>query len=178
MNLIVGAPWWLSTLLALVLCAAAVEDAVRLRISNLTCLAVIILALIAMAIHGFPPALWQNAVVFLLILVVGTAAFAARMLGGGDVKLLAALGLWMNFAGAVWLIAAVFLAGGVLAILFILTRPIRRRVSGSTEKSGSARIPYGLAIAAGALLVFGAQLGALEGKPEKPNPLEFRPLSR
>jgi prepilin peptidase CpaA len=178
MNLIIGAPWWLNALLALVLCAAAIEDAVRLRISNATCLAAIILALVAMAIHGFPPALWQNAVVFLLILVVGTAAFSARMLGGGDVKLLAALGLWVNFNGAVGLVTAVFLAGGVLAILFILTRPIRRRVSGSAEKPAHARIPYGLAIAAGAGLVFGAQLGAIEAKPEKANPLAFRPLNR
>ena len=177
MNLIVGAPWWLVALLALALCAAAVEDAVRLRISNLTCLATIMLALLAMAIHGFPLALWQNLTVFLLILVLGTAAFAARMLGGGDVKMLAALGLWVNFNGAVWLVAAVFLAGGVLAVAFILTRPIRRRVSGSTEKA-SARIPYGLAISAGAILVFGAQLGMLDARPEKVNPLEFRPLTR
>ena len=178
MNLIVGAPWWLTALIGAVLCAAAIEDAVRLRISNLTCLAVIVVALVAMAIHGFPAALWQNAVVFLLIFVAGTGAFAAAMLGGGDVKLLAALGLWMNFAGAVWLIAAVFLAGGVLALLFILTRPIRRRARKARGKSDSTGIPYGLAIAAGAAMVFGTQSGVLDTKPAKPNPLEFRPLSR
>lgn len=178
MNLIVGAPWWLIALLALVLFAAAIEDAVRLRISNVTCILVIIVALLAMAIQGFPAALWQNALVFLLMLVVGTAAFAASLLGGGDVKLFAALGLWMKFAGAVWLISAVFLAGGVLALCFILTRPFRRRGRPAHGKSGSARIPYGLAIAAGAFLVFGAQLGVLETKAEKANPLEFRPLSR
>ena len=42
MNLVVGAPWWLLVLLALVLFAAAIEDAVRFRISNFTCLALIL----------------------------------------------------------------------------------------------------------------------------------------
>ena len=37
MNLIVGAPWWLIIILMLALGAAAIEDAVRLRISNLIC---------------------------------------------------------------------------------------------------------------------------------------------
>jgi prepilin peptidase CpaA len=176
MNLVVGAPWWLLALLALALCAAAIEDAVRLRISNLTCLAVFFVAMIAMAIQGFPLTLWQNAVVFLLILAAGTAAFAANVLGGGDVKLLAAVGLWMNFSGAVWLIAAVFLAGGVLAVLFIVTRPFRRRGREAGVRTGSARIPYGLAVAAGAFMIFGAQLGVLDNKPPKPNPLDLRPL--
>ena len=178
MNLVVGVPWWLIGLLALVLCAAAIEDVVRLRISNFTCLGVILLALAAMAIHGFPVALWQNAVIFFVILGLGTAAFAGGVLGGGDVKLLAGLGLWMNFSGAVWLIAAVFIAGGVLALFFIFSRPFRKRRREARGKGGNAGIPYGLAIAAGALMVFGAQSDVLGAKHERPNPLEFRPLNR
>ncbi len=178
MNLVVGAPWWLLVLLALVLFAAAIEDAVRFRISNFTCLALILVALVAMAFHGFPATLWQNAVVFLLILAVGTAAFAANIIGGGDVKLLAAVGLWMNFSGAIWLIAAVLIAGGLLAVLFIVTRPLRRRGRDAHGKARQAFIPYGLAIAVGASIVFGAQLGMLGNKPAKPNPFEFRPITR
>jgi prepilin peptidase CpaA len=176
MNLVVGVPWWLLTLLGLALCAAAVEDAVRLRISNFTCLAVIFGAMIAMAIHGFPLALWQNAVVFLAILAVGTAAFAANVLGGGDVKLLAAVGLWMNFAGAVWFVAAVLIAGGLVAMFFLVTRPLRRRKRAAGGKRGGAHIPYGIAVAAGALLIFGAQLGLLDSRSSKPDPLHLRPI--
>ena len=178
MNLVVGVPWWLLVLLALVLFAAAIEDTVRLRISNLTCLALIIVALVAMLIQGFPATLWQNAVVFLLILAIGTAAFAANMLGGGDVKLLAAVGLWMNFPGAVWLIAAVLIAGGLLAVLFIVTRPLRRRGREAHGKARQGFIPYGLAIVVGASIVFGTQLGLLGNKPAKPNFLEFRLITR
>lgn len=178
MNLIVDAPLWLIALLAVSLVAAAIEDAVRLRISNLTCLAVFITALIAMAIRGFPAELWQNVIVFALLLLCGTAAFAARLLGGGDIKLLAAVGLWMSFPAAVWLLAAVFMSGGVLAVLFILARPMRRSASKLRGKHAGSGIPYGLAIVAGAFLVFAAQLGVLDTKPEKPNPFAIVPISK
>jgi prepilin peptidase CpaA len=155
MNLIVGAPLWLVALLALALIAAAVEDATRLRISNITCLAVIATAVIAMALHGFPASLWQNLLVFAAILALGTAAFAARVLGGGDVKFLAALGLWVDFSGAAWLIAAVLIAGGVLALVIVVSRALRR---GRQDPESNKMIPYGLAITAGSLIVFGTQL--------------------
>lgn len=52
MNLIVDAPLWLSVILVLALVAAAIEDALRLRISNLTCAVVFVSAVVAAALHG------------------------------------------------------------------------------------------------------------------------------
>jgi prepilin peptidase CpaA len=153
MNLIVGAPAWVVALLALTLTAAAIEDAVRLRISNATCAAVFVEAILAMALHGFSVALWQNGVVFLSIFLLGALAFGAGWLGGGDVKLLAALGLWMDIRGAGQLLGAIFLAGGVVALLFLLSRLFRRRGEGPKSRD----IPYGLAITAGALIAFWLQ---------------------
>jgi prepilin peptidase CpaA len=163
-NLVVDAPLWLVILLAICLIAAAIEDVVRLRISNITSGAVLLLGLLAMAIHGFPAELWQNAIVFLAVLALGTLAFAARMIGGGDVKLLAAVASWVNFSAAAWLLAAVFISGGVLAFFFILARPMLRRRRKPTGKHGSYGIPYGLAIVAGATLVFGAQINARDAR--------------
>jgi prepilin peptidase CpaA len=168
MNLVMGAPLWLTVLLCLALVAAAVEDAVRLRISNITCLAVLITAVLAMATHGFSASLWQNGLVFALLLIIGTFAFAAKLLGGGDVKLLAATGAWMSLTGAMWLIAAVFIAGGVIAVCFIATRRLRSHAGGPSERVQDSRIPYGLAIVAGALLVFAAQLGVMDRTVHKP----------
>jgi prepilin peptidase CpaA len=156
MNLIVGAPWWLITFLMLALTAAAVEDAVRLRISNLTCAAVLVGALVAVAVHGFSPSLWQNATVFAVILALGTLAFAAGWLGGGDVKLLASIGLWLDLRAAVGLVAAVFIAGGLVALVYILVRRAVHAARPSIRRRG--QIPYGLAIVAGALFMFGTQL--------------------
>ncbi|MGZ2411060.1 prepilin peptidase CpaA [Sphingomonas sp. F9_3S_D5_B_2] len=175
MNLIAVSPLWLTIILLAALLAAAVEDAMRLRISNVTCLAVLLSALTAMGVQGLPIALWQNAVVFIAILALGTPLFAAGKMGGGDIKLLACLGLWMNFSAAVWLLASTMIAGGLLACGFIAVRLLRSRGDAPKRKLGSGRIPYGLAIAAGACLVFAGQLGMLQQKPQKSDPFSMAP---
>ncbi len=176
MNLVAAAPIWLLGLLAAALAVAALEDAVRLRISNLSCAGVFVGALIAMGVQGFPLALWQNVMVFAAVLIVGTPLFAAGKVGGGDVKLLAAVGLWVDLRTAAWLIAAVFLAGGLLAIAFLSARVLfRSRQREGKEKIGSKGIPYGLAIVAGAAFVFYAQLPIAKAKSEKPISLSLTP---
>lgn len=175
MNLISDSPIWLVAILFAALAAAAIEDFIRLRISNLTCLAVLVSALIAMGLHGFPLALWENVLVFLVLLGAGTLLFASGKIGGGDVKLLACLGLWVNISDAVWLLATALMAGGVLALIYLAVRA--RRLTGSGGKYKSKGIPYGMAIAAGAGVIFAGQMGLLKPKPEKPNALVIRPLS-
>ena len=152
MNLIMFAPMWLAGLLLLALLAAAAEDVWRLRISNVTVLVVIAAAIGAMAFEGFRGPLWQNAVIFAIVMFIGTFAFSANLLGGGDVKLLAATGLWVNFAAALGLIASIFLAGGLVALVYIAKRKWQGK-----RRSEASRIPYGVAIAAGALFVLGSQ---------------------
>src|SRR4029079_18352770 len=122
MNLIPFAPTWLAVLLAPALLAAAIEAMVRMRISNITVLAVLAAAIAAMAFEGFHGPLWQNAVVFGAVLAIGTLMFARNLLGGGDVKLFAATALWVNFSAALALLVMIFLAGGVVALLYILVR--------------------------------------------------------
>lgn len=156
MNLIVDAPLWLSVILVLALVAAAIEDALRLRISNLTCAVVFVSAVVAAALHGLSPALWQNLAICTAILLVGMAAFAAGWFGGGDVKLLAAIGLWLNLGAAVALLGATLLAGGIIAAAYIAVRRSKAARLGSERRDG--KIPYGLAIVAGAFLLFGVQL--------------------
>ena len=165
MNLIVDSPIWLVAILVLAMLAAAAEDAWRLRISNITCGVVLVTAIIAMALHGFPLALWQNAVVFIVVLILGTFLFASGQMGGGDIKLLACLGLWMNFMAAIWFVASTLIAGGILALGFIATRPLRRKRNERTGRPVSRNIPYGVAITAGACLIFAGQLGLMQPKP-------------
>lgn len=160
MNLAVEAPQWLALLLTVLLLAAAAEDAARLRISNITVLLVIVGAVTAAIVAGPTLALWQNLAVFAALLAVGTPMFAAGKLGGGDVKLLAAVGLWFSLKGALWMLLDVVLAGGVVALLIIALRSlgwsdtIRSRVIVLRPGSG---IPYGIAIAAGALIAMALQ---------------------
>ena len=160
MNLAAEAPQWLALVLALLLLAAAAEDAARLRISNLTIGLVLLAAIAAALIAGPELGLWQNLAVFAGLLALGTPLFAAGKLGGGDVKLLAATGLWFDVEDAGWMLLYVFLSGGVLALLIIAARSLRwrdrtrQRVAVLRPRSG---IPYGVAIAAGALTAIALQ---------------------
>ena len=156
MNLVATLPMVLVVLLAVLLLAAAAEDTIRLRISNVTSIGVFLLALVGAGLAGFPIALWQNAVVFVALLVAGTLAFAGGNIGGGDVKLLAAVGAWVNFQGALGLLVAVFVAGGFLALGFIAVR-LKRGLGMKRQKREAGGIPYGLAIVTGAFLVFASQ---------------------
>jgi len=154
-NLTAEAPLWLALILAVLLIVAAAEDAVRLRISNITMLLVLAGAVVVAVLVGPEVRLWQNLVVFLALLAVGTPMFATGKFGGGDVKLLAAAGLWFDFKGALWMLICVAIAGGVLALLVLAVRSLnwsekkRRRVVLLRPGGG---IPYGVAIAAGPLI--------------------------
>ena len=170
MNLAATAPIWLFGLLALTLIAAAVQDMRQLRISNILVLAVATLAIVAMGVVGPSWALWQNGALMVALLAVGTAAFAAGLFGGGDVKMIAALGLWVSLTGAVRLLATIFIAGGILALIFIIVRQLLRK-PGSGKVKG--QLPYGVAIAAGALLAF--QMQRWEAEPKVP-PIPVVPL--
>lgn len=172
MNLFQSAPTILLIVLGVALVAAAVEDVVRLRISNITVAIVLFSAVIAALMRGVEPSAWENIVVFVGLLAVGTVMFGAGWLGGGDVKLLAAAGLWADFERAVILVAAVFLFGGIVAICLLASRVFFRRAGGGTMKERSKQIPYGVAIALGALFTIALQQGIAAER--HPNPLEWR----
>jgi prepilin peptidase CpaA len=154
MNLVALSPGWLAWLLALLLVAAATEDAIRMRVSNLISFGVLALAVVAIALVGLDLRLWQNLVVFLALLAGGTLLFSTGKFGGGDVKLLAALGLWVDFRGALALLIGVSLAGGLLALLILAARMFASEAAAKRVivlKAG-AGIPYGVAIAIGAII--------------------------
>ena len=160
MNLAWFAPQWLAFLFAILLVAAAVEDAVRLRISNITVGLVLLGAIVTAFVLGIEPRMWQNLALLVAALVLGTPLFGRGILGGGDVKLLAATFAWFNLSAAPTVLMAVALSGGVLALLVITLRSFnwsdktRQRAVVLQRRGG---IPYGVAIAAGALITMALQ---------------------
>ncbi len=78
--------------------------------------------------------------VALATFVVLAGLFALRAMGGGDVKLLAALALWIEPSWFLKLLVMMALLGGVLTLFFAAWHVIR----GSKERLA---IPYGVAIA-------------------------------
>ena len=80
--------------------------------------------------------------------------FAVRAMGGGDVKLLTALALWLPWQPFLKLLVIMALLGGVLTILFAAAHRIARR-------KGRVEIPYGVAIAGAGLWVLASTYGAV-----------------
>lgn len=150
MNLAAQAPLWLVGILLLVLLGAALEDGWRLRISDTFPVAIIVAAILAAALIGPTLGLWQNVVLSAGLLIAGTFLFSAGLLGGGDVKLFSACGLWFDLASGWKMLVLASLAGGLLAILLLSSRsliPKRARVWIVLRPRGG--IPYGIAISAG-----------------------------
>lgn len=95
-----------------------------------------------------------------LLLAIGIALFAGGWFGGGDAKLMAAIGLWVGFDNLLPYLLFVAVAGGALAATFMTLRttPLPRVLLGEQWAlrlhHPDGGIPYGIAIAAGALLVY------------------------
>jgi prepilin peptidase CpaA len=133
--------------LALLLVVAAVVDVRTFTISNKLNLAVALLAPAFWWSSGLAPtnAALQIAVaagVFALL----AAAFYTGMMGGGDVKLAAALALWFPPGATLQFLVWMSIAGGVLTIFVLAAHKLRSR-------AGRPEVPYGVAIAAGGLVI-------------------------
>jgi len=94
------------------------------------------------------------------VLLAGLALFAAGVMGGGDVKLLASASVWAGPALVLHLLMATALAGGLVALIVLIARARRQLpASDNAPPKTSAPLPYGVAIAIGGLVVAG-QLAA------------------
>jgi len=81
-----------------------------------------------------------------VVLVLFAICFALGMMGGGDVKLLAALGLWLPLTKLLMMLEIMALGGGLLTIGMVVAHKLRKA-------PGKPEIPYGVAIAGAALLI-------------------------
>jgi prepilin peptidase CpaA len=138
-----------------ILTAAALQDLLQLKISNVFPVALVMLFLVWVWHAGFDADIWQNIVMFGGSLGLGLLLFARQWLGGGDVKLLAAAALWFDLGSTLSLVVWITMGGGLLALGFMMMRRLVGRVWKSEKMPPALRakgpIPYGLAIAAGAI---------------------------
>ena len=154
---------------ALVICAA-LSDISAFRIPNKISLGLIALYPPHLLLSPVPVDWMRAFMVAGITFVVGFILFARGLVGAGDVKLLSATALWAGrpLIGTELVIMA--LAGGLLAVSAMLIQIVRRyRAEGligmltpagaAASAAPSPKLPYGVAIAAGALYV-GAQLMA------------------
>ena len=134
--------------LAAVLVVAAVVDVRTYTISNRLNLAVALLAPIYW--HSAALSLWPGVAIQLaggaIVFVLLAGAFYAGMMGGGDVKLAAALALWFPPLATLKFLILMSISGGVVTLAFLAWHRWR-------EREGRPEIPYGVAIAFGGLAI-------------------------
>lgn len=140
--------------LALLVSAAGIQDVLSRRISNIFPLVIVLLFFVATTLGGWTAEVWQNFASFLLVLGIGAILFQRGILGGGDVKLWAAVALWFKLTQLPLLVLSITLAGGILTLLSLGTGRFRR--SGGARPAASWKtarsVPYGVAIALGTIL--------------------------
>ena len=135
-------------LLAILLVVAAVIDVRTFTISNALNLTVALLAPIYWLSIALP--LWPDVAIQIAagagVFVLLAGAFYAGLMGGGDVKLAAALALWFSPGSTLKFLVLMSIAGGVVTLVAMALHRLRKR-------TGRPEIPYGVAIAFGGLAI-------------------------
>ena len=146
----------LLAVLAVLLVVAAVIDVRTFTISNGLNAAVALLAPVYWWSIGLP--LWPDVPIQLAVaagvFVALAATFYLGMMGGGDVKLAAAIALWFPPLATLKFLVVMSLAGGELTLIVLLVHKKRANPPlGEDGKPMKPEVPYGVAIAAGALWI-------------------------
>ncbi len=135
-------------ILAILLVYAAVVDVRTFTISNRLNLGIALMAPLFWLSVGLP--LWPDAAIQVAVaagvFALLAIAFYAGMMGGGDVKLAAALALWFAPATTVVFLVYMSIGGGVLTLVVLILHRIKK-------KTGKPEVPYGVAIAFGTLAI-------------------------
>lgn len=140
----------LQAILAIALVVALITDVRRRLIPNWLNAAIVLGAPFYWWANGY--ALWPDVAIqlgiALSVLLLFMIFFALGQMGGGDVKLLAALALWLPWPQTYWLILLSSLLGLLVTAVFWA---LHRR----TGATSPVQIPYGIAIALAGLWVIG-----------------------
>ncbi|MCM5556575.1 prepilin peptidase [Pleomorphomonas sp. JP5] len=151
----------LSAVFPIVVTVAACYDLLTMQIPNRFPAALAIVFVALALLIGLPlPTIGLHVVVGIGLLVGTFALFAFGYLGGGDAKLASAIALWLGIEQALPFLILTALFGGALslAILSFRSLPLPGFMLGWTPAQRlhekGAGIPYGVAIAAAALMVF------------------------
>lgn len=142
------------------------------RVPNLLVVAIVALYALAVATSAVAVTPLVDLAAAAAFLAVALLLWLPGWLGGGDAKLLAALGLWAGPARAFDLALAVATAGGLLAMAVVVgdrlarwraVAPVRAPGAGMNDRAGIGRdagaaaaappsLPYAVAIGLGALI--------------------------
>jgi prepilin peptidase CpaA len=104
----------------------------------------------ANALPLWPDIALQIGVAF-VVFAIFAGFFALGAMGGGDVKMLAALALWLRAPALLDMLFVMAVIGGGVTIATMIVHKLQRR-------EGRPEIPYGVAISCAALWIFANEL--------------------
>ncbi len=139
--------------LAALLLAAAVTDIRARIISNRLNLAIALLAPFYWLASGIPawPDMALQVALGIGMFGIFAALFALGLMGGGDVKLLAAVALWFPWQALGFLLLLMSIIGGVVTLVTVIHHRVSKRL-------GQPEIPYGVAISLAAIWLVGERI--------------------
>jgi prepilin peptidase CpaA len=139
--------WLLPTMMGALLLSAGIQDVRSREIANWKNATIALLAPLWWVAIGLDP--WPGMAVqlgvALLVFALFVGAFALGQMGGGDVKLIGALSLWLAPLHLLDLLLAMSVIGGALTLAMLIEHRIRR-------SPDAIEVPYGVAIAIAGLL--------------------------
>jgi len=153
----------------------AVKDVGGRRIPNWLTYSGLLIGLTMRSVFAGWPGLKGGLLGMLLAGGIFYLLFVLGGMGGGDVKLVAAVGAWAGTVQVASVLIVAALAGGALALCYmVMNRRVRETILNTVElvrhhtsegfqphpvlnvqQSGTVRLPYGLAIAIGTLYCVG-----------------------
>ncbi|GAA4211752.1 hypothetical protein GCM10022253_00040 [Sphingomonas endophytica] len=139
--------WLLPALMGALLLSAGIQDVRSREIANWKNVIIALLAplwWLAIGLDPWPGMAVQTGVA-LLVFALFVGAFALGQMGGGDVKLIGALSLWLTPLHLLDMLLAMSVIGGALTLAMLIEQRVRRG-------AGSIEVPYGVAIALAGLL--------------------------
>ena len=148
------------TLFPGVMAFAAASDFLTMRIANRVSLLLIAGFALLAALGGMNAELLSHIGAGAAVLAAAFACFACGWIGGGDAKLAAATALWLGFGQLFDYLIYASLLGGALTLLIVLLRTVPLpdflvgRQWAERLHQHDAGIPYGVALAAAALIVY------------------------
>ena len=115
-----------ATLLTLLIMMAMVTDVASYRIPNKINGAMLLLYPIACVLLPGGGEVWLNGIIgFVILFAIGNILFRFRVMGGGDVKMIAVLSLWIGYGMPLLNFVTLFgLLGGVGTLMLLSLRKI------------------------------------------------------
>lgn len=144
-----------NTALILLALAASWLDVAFRKLPNWLSILTLVVGVAVTIVDAGPSALGSHLAHALLALLVGMILFRFGVVGGGDAKFYAAVASWFGLSAAAGLLLTVSLSGLLIFVGWFIWRRMRGKpVRAPSSASNSDKLPYGIAIAAGAIVQY------------------------